>query len=162
MDVVIFSLFHRLPSAQSELFVTIMWSLRKGRNLKLWQQHNESSMKAVEYATHILDECRVTQTIRLGQASTSSTFQCSSNSIKEVKWTKPTSGRYTCNINASFSSSMNMVGIGLCLRDDACEFVLAKTDCFSPLCDVDVGEVVGLYTTLEWEQTFNLIMLILL
>jgi hypothetical protein len=45
---------------------------------------------------------------------------------------------------------MNMVGIGLCLRDDACEFVLAKTDCFSPLCDIDVGEAVGLHTTLEW------------
>jgi len=29
------------------------------------------------------------------------------------------------------------------------EFVLAKTDLFAPLCDVDVGEVVGLHT-LEW------------
>jgi len=25
-----------------------------------------------------------------------------------------------------------------------------KTNCFSPLCGVDVGEVVGLHTTLQW------------
>jgi len=38
----------------------------------------------------------------------------------------------------------------MCIRDDVGEFVLAKTDWFAPLCDVDVGEVVGLHTTLEW------------
>lgn len=43
-----------------------------------------------------------------------------------------------------------MVGIGICLCGDLGVFVLAKTDCFSPLCDVDVGEVVGLHTTLKW------------
>jgi len=39
-----------------------------------------------------------------------------------------------------------MVGIGICLRDAACDFVPAKIACYSPLCDVDVGEVVGLHT----------------
>ncbi|AES65960.1 hypothetical protein MTR_2g059470 [Medicago truncatula] len=43
-----------------------------------------------------------------------------------------------------------MVGIGICIRDDQGDFVMAKTDSFSPLCDVDVGEVVGLHTTLQW------------
>jgi hypothetical protein len=43
-----------------------------------------------------------------------------------------------------------MIGLGMCLRDDACDFVLAKTDWFAPLCDTDVGEAVGLHTTLEW------------
>ncbi|KEH42726.1 hypothetical protein MTR_1g074240 [Medicago truncatula] len=43
-----------------------------------------------------------------------------------------------------------MVGIDICIRDDQGEFVMAKTDCFSPLCDVDVGEAVGLHTTLQW------------
>jgi len=42
-----------------------------------------------------------------------------------------------------------MVGLGMCLRDDASDFVLAKTDWFAPLCDTDVGEVVRLHTTLE-------------
>jgi hypothetical protein len=37
----------------------------------------------------------------------------------------------------------------MCIRNDAGEFVLAKTVWFAPLCDVDVGEAVGLHTTLE-------------
>jgi len=45
---------------------------------------------------------------------------------------------------------MNMMGIGICLRDDTSEFVSAKTDCFFPLCDVDVGEAVGFHTALRW------------
>ena len=36
-----------------------------------------------------------------------------------------------------------------CISDDQGEFVLVKTNCFSPLCYVDVGEVVGLHTTLQ-------------
>lgn len=42
------------------------------------------------------------------------------------------------------------------LRDDAWDFVLAKTTWFSPLCDVDMGEAVGLHTTLEWTSNLQL------
>ena len=38
----------------------------------------------------------------------------------------------------------------MCIGNDVGEFVLAKTDWFAPLCDVDVGAVVGLHTSLEW------------
>jgi len=38
----------------------------------------------------------------------------------------------------------------MCIRNDAGEFVWAKTDWFAPLCDVDVGEAVGLHTALQW------------
>jgi hypothetical protein len=72
-----------------------------------------------------------------------------------VEWTKLTYGMYKCNIDASFSPSLNMVGIGICLRDDLGEFVLAKKYCFSPTCDVDVGEAVGLYTMLKWMEDFH-------
>jgi len=78
------------------------------------------------------------------------THQIRASSSNVVEWMKPTYGRYKCNIDASFSSSLNMVGIRICLRDDMGEFVCAKTDCFSPLYDVDVGEIVDLHTTLKW------------
>nr|ABN08693.1 Polynucleotidyl transferase, Ribonuclease H fold [Medicago truncatula] len=45
---------------------------------------------------------------------------------------------------------MNKVGIGMCFHDDAGDFVLAKKSWFSPLCDVNIGEVVGLHTILKW------------
>jgi hypothetical protein len=65
-------------------------------------------------------------------------------------WKKPTPGRYKCNTNASFSTCFYMVGLEMCLRDGVGDFVLAKTSWFAPLCDIDVGKVGGLHTTLEW------------
>ncbi|AET02060.1 hypothetical protein MTR_8g031800 [Medicago truncatula] len=62
----------------------------------------------------------------------------------------PAPGRSKYNIDASFSSSLNKVGLRMCLRDNTGDFVLAQTDWFAPLCDVDAGEAVRLYTTLEW------------
>ena len=38
----------------------------------------------------------------------------------------------------------------MCIRDDDSAFVLARTKWFVPLCDVEVGEAVGLHTTLDW------------
>jgi hypothetical protein len=71
-------------------------------------------------------------------------------SLEEDRWKKPTPGRYKCNIDASFSTSLNRVGLGMCLRDDDGAFVLARTEWFAPLCDVEVGEAVGLHTALDW------------
>jgi len=36
-------------------------------------------------------------------------------------------GRFKCNIDALFSLQRNQTDIGMGLRDDECEFVLAKT-----------------------------------
>jgi len=38
----------------------------------------------------------------------------------------------------------------MCIRNDAGEFVRAKTDWVAPLCDVDLRETVGLHTALQW------------
>jgi len=150
MDALIFSLLDQLPSTQKELFVTIMWSLWKRRNSKLWQQQNETCMQVVERARHLLDDWRTAQEVR--SHKTTNNHAQPNNVIHGhvIEWTKPTYGRYKCNIDASFSNSLNMVGIGICIRDDQGQFVMAKTDCFSPLCDVDIGETVGLHTTLQW------------
>ena len=150
MDALIFSLLDQLPSSQKELFVTIMWSLWKRMNLKLWQQQNETCLQVVEWARHLLDDWRTAQEVRSHKATN---ILAQLNNVIHgpvIKWTKPTYGRYKCNIDASFSDSLNVVGIGICICDDHGEFVMAKTDCFSPLCDVDVGETVGLHTTLQW------------
>jgi len=44
-----------------------------------------------------------------------------------LKWVKPSSGRFKCNVDGSFSQALNPVGIGVCIRDDEGCFVLAKT-----------------------------------
>jgi len=150
MDALIFTLTDQLPLVQRELFVTIMWSLWKRRNLKLWQQQNETIMQVMERAKHLLEEWRIAQNIRTRREDVPLTHQGNSNDGNVVEWSKSAYGRYKCNINASFSSSMHMVGIGICFRDDMGEFISAKTDCFSPLCDVDVGEAIGFHTALRW------------
>jgi len=48
-----------------------------------------------------------------------------------------------------------MVGIEICLRNDSGAFIFTKTDWFSPLCDVDVGEAVGFHTALQWMVTLH-------
>ncbi|MCH93703.1 cytochrome P450, partial [Trifolium medium] len=64
--------------------------------------------------------------------------------------------RLKCNVDASFSSSRNKVGIGVCIRDDQGRFVLAKTEWYSPLLDVDVGESMGLLSAVTWVKELHL------
>ncbi|KEH17434.1 hypothetical protein MTR_0015s0120 [Medicago truncatula] len=65
-------------------------------------------------------------------------------------------GRFKCNIDASFSRHLNKIGIDICIRDDSGTFVLAKTEWISPLCDVHVGETLGLLSALEWVHKLQL------
>ena len=69
------------------------------------------------------------------------------NTSLEDRWRKPTPGKYKCNIDASFCTSLNRVG---CLRNDGGAFVLVRMEWLAPLCDVEVGEAVGLHTALDW------------
>jgi hypothetical protein len=47
--------------------------------------------------------------------------------VTDVVWKKSSLGSFKCNIHASFSSHLNFVGIGMCIRDDSEDLVLAKT-----------------------------------
>ena len=64
--------------------------------------------------------------------------------------------RLKCNIDAFFSESLNMVGIGMCIRDENDIFILAKQEYFSPICEVHIGEALGLLYALDWVHELNL------
>jgi len=66
------------------------------------------------------------------------------------KWQPPMPGRYKCNIDAAFSSSLNRTGIGICVHDSDGTFVLAKVVSLPCLVSVDVGEAFGLHSALQW------------
>jgi hypothetical protein len=57
---------------------------------------------------------------------------------------KPSSRRFKCNADASFSTFPNIVGFKACIRDAEENFVIARTDWATPLHNVDVEEVMGL------------------
>lgn len=44
----------------------------------------------------------------------------------------------------------------MCIRDENGHFVLARTDCFSPMCDVHVGEALGLLSAMDWVHLLQL------
>jgi hypothetical protein len=64
-------------------------------------------------------------------------------------WNKPASGRVKCNIDASFSSSLNRVCISICIRNEDGAYVLGKYVLFSPISDVHVGEAIRLLSALK-------------
>ncbi|PNX58589.1 cytochrome p450, partial [Trifolium pratense] len=51
---------------------------------------------------------------------------------------------------------LNKVGIGTCIKDDQGRFVLAKTEWFSPVCDVKMGEAQGLLHAFKWVRDLQL------
>jgi hypothetical protein len=55
---IIFNLLQRLSAAQIENIVTIMWSIWKAKNLKLWQQVSDTTVTILERARHLLDGWR--------------------------------------------------------------------------------------------------------
>ncbi|MCI25283.1 cytochrome P450, partial [Trifolium medium] len=82
------------------------------------------------------------------------------NSVHQVpqqaEWHKPISGRYKCNIDASFSPTPNKVGIGMCIRHAQGMFVSATTEWFEPILDVDVSEALGMLSALRWIDELQL------
>ena len=71
-------------------------------------------------------------------------------------WTKPSLGRYKCNVDAFFLESLDWVGIGICIRDEEGGFVLAQTKWFSPMLEVDVGKALGLLKAMELVKDIHL------
>ena len=47
--------------------------------------------------------------------------------IIKITTTTPPPMRYKCNVDASFSETLDIVGIGMCIRDEKRAFVLART-----------------------------------
>jgi hypothetical protein len=52
--------------------------------------------------------------------------------------------------------SRNILGIGMCIRDDESLFVLPKAMWFLLVCSVDVGEALELYHVIRWINDLQL------
>jgi len=96
--------------------------------MKLWQQQIETNVQMFQRATHVLEDWRAAQVIRSCSSNQSNITQARHTSIEDDRWKKLALGRYKYNIDASFSTSLNKVGLGMCLRDDDGAFVIARTE----------------------------------
>ena len=142
-----------MSAAQIELIVTIIWSIWKARNLKLWQQVSYSNITILERAKHLLQGWR-TANHRQNLVRHDITSDNPSTSHQErdgnVRWRKPRRGRFKCNVDASFSNTSNKVGFGMCVRDSDGNHVRSKMMWFTPVCSIDVGEALGLHHAIRW------------
>jgi len=162
---IIFDLLQKLSASQVESIVTIMWSIWKSRNLKLWQQVSKSTVTIMERAKHLLEGWRKAHRkqgslVQLNSpASTGPQTSDGQNAIDRYGptcWRKPRSGRLKCNVDASFSTSSNKVGIDMCIRDSEGNHVRSKTLWFSPLCPVDIGKALELDHAIRWINELQL------
>ena len=152
---VIFELMRRLSPELSQRLAVILWSLWKHRNLKLWQNESETCAQVIDRAVHLLDDWSEANyppeaAAAPNDGATSGNASSSVRSSSNVRWQRPQRGRLKCNVDASFSETMNRTGIGICIRDDEGTFVLARTVCMPSLMPIPVGEALGLYHALEW------------
>ncbi|AES59299.1 hypothetical protein MTR_1g017840 [Medicago truncatula] len=109
-----------------------------------WQHTNATRTDSNQQGTHMQPpSCISQQTVVHLQPS-------SVASVAHVHCQCPSRGRLKCNMDAGFSVATNRTDIGICVRDDDCTFVLAKTISLNVVHSVDVGEAMGLYHALEW------------
>ena len=75
--------------------------------------------------------------------------------LVNICWEIWIAGRYKYNNDVSFSKHPNKVRIDMCIKDEHGAFVFAKTDWFSLIREVHIGEALGLLSTLDWVHKLN-------
>jgi ribonuclease HI len=112
---------------------------------------SDSTVTILERARHLLEGWRSANSKQILNPSSSH-----NNVNVNLRWRKPSSGRYKCNIDASFPHNSNRIGLGMCIRDSDGNHIRSKTMSFTPACSVDVGEALGLYHAIRWIHELQL------
>jgi len=160
----IFLLLDTLSAEQNQWLAATLWSLWKHCNLKVWDDVTEVSATVVERAKNLVDDWHLANTSSIVAPATQQQVQqphggehsvvaldtgSSTAPVASNCWQHPLSGRYKCNIDVAFSSSLNRTGIDICVWDSEGTFVLAKVVSFPCIYSVDVGEALGLHSAMQ-------------
>jgi ribonuclease HI len=147
----IFYLLENLSVELTQHLSSVIWSLWKHRNLRVWEDVTETSATVVERALNMVEDWQLANAPEiLASSSTHQSTTAPSSHQHRITWQPPGIGRYKCNIDAAFSSHVNRTGIGICVRDAEGTFVLAKASTYPYTVPVDVGEAFGLHSALQW------------
>jgi len=146
----IFAILQQLDIPQQQIFAVTLWSIWKQRNNRVWNDVVETTQQVSERAEAFLNSWKSVQRIK------------TNNHVNTVhhdatRWTKPALGRFKCNVDATFSNSLNRVGLGACIRDADGNFVAGRTSFLSPLHDVEMGEALGLLQAMQWAKELNMV-----
>jgi hypothetical protein len=156
MAACIFALLQHYNIDNSQRFTVTLWSLWKHRNLKLWQDVDETVAQVADRVHHLIEDWSSANSVTQDAAPPRALphrlprvqYDTTSSSSSTTVWQRPHRGRLKCNIDASFFESLNRNGIGMCIRDAEGIFVLAKTLNFPPKCMVPLGEAMRFFFAL--------------
>ncbi|XP_039691241.1 uncharacterized protein [Medicago truncatula] len=151
----LFSLLQEMPQGQAEQIATLLWSVWKSRNLRVWENVTDTGQQISGDAGAA--DAPHTTAVMTDFAALVMTDSAATVALPvQCKWLKPHQGRLKCNVDASFSEALNCVGFGLCIRDEYRNFIKAKTLWSIPVCSSDVGEALGLYHAIQWVRELQL------
>jgi hypothetical protein len=100
--------------------------------MKLWNKVTETKEQILSRADHLLEDWHAIKNtqknsnaaeVETAAVMTESRGQPHRQKQADMRWQNSETGRYKCNINASFSAHWNRVGFGMCICDDEGRFV---------------------------------------
>ncbi|GAU37566.1 hypothetical protein TSUD_153990 [Trifolium subterraneum] len=118
---IIFHILQQLSKDDSTVFACILWSIWKQRNNQIWNNVTDAQNFVLSRAVNMLQEWKAVCIVASNPDS-------KTQEPLARKWRKPMAGRVKCNIDASFPANSDIVGIGICIRDEQGAFILAKTE----------------------------------
>ncbi|KAK2450022.1 hypothetical protein QL285_009162 [Trifolium repens] len=138
----IFSICSTTDKDTAGVFVVLLWVLWSNRNNKVWNEVTEPGRLLGLKARHYWDEWNFVHTVQLGMINPKQQQQF-------VRWEKPLSGWYKCNVDAAFHQAPNKTSIIWCLRDHLGRFIMAGTTWIDGSCSIEEGESVALIEALK-------------
>jgi hypothetical protein len=142
--------------SQCSLSASILCSIWKRNNLRLWHQVKETTSQVFERVVHVLEDWKVAHELGRPADTPTPNIPPGSSNMNNVRRRRPASGRQKCNADASFLTSHNKVGIYMCIWDVNGAYALAKIAWFAPLCSVEVDEVLRLRKVMSWVEELGL------
>jgi len=146
----IFYLLETLSVKLTQRLLSVLWSIWKHHNLRVWDDVTETSATVVERVRNMLADWQLANAPDvLASRSNHQPTKAFTSQQHRITWQPPVAGRYKCNIDAAFSSNVNRTSIGICVRGAEGMFVLAKTMTYPCTVSMDVGEALGLHSALQ-------------
>ncbi|KAK6151805.1 hypothetical protein DH2020_014440 [Rehmannia glutinosa] len=124
-------------------FCVILWSLWRQRNCEVWEQKHLAATGTVHSALCILTDWG-------NNGIREQTGDDEISAVQIHQWRKPDFPYLKCNVDAAFCQNRKCTGIGMILRNDQGELVVARTMCFPGLYYVREAEAMGVREALSW------------
>ncbi|KAK6148628.1 hypothetical protein DH2020_019540 [Rehmannia glutinosa] len=129
---------------QISLICMVMWQVWRQRNSEVWDKSHCTASDTICVAANILKEWRL---VKFRDVSADYQFDVA---MVHSKWQKPEFPYLKCNVDASICSLSKATGFGMVIRNDAGEFLAARTLSVQGQYQIKEVEAIGLKEALSW------------